>query len=80
MDDSQEAMLRARGFAARWVAKHPYLAGQEQTVLIRKFAATARHMGAPVREIVRVASLMTGKTRTRIRQIIYDSTDILRRD
>jgi hypothetical protein len=77
MDDSQEAKLRALSYAERWVTKNPYLAKREEKVLIQKFAATARHMGVPVPEIVRKASIFTGKTRTRIRQIIYGSTDIL---
>ena len=78
MDDGY-TKLRYLGYAERWVAKNPFLAKKEEKVLVQKFAATARHMGVPVQRIVHVASVWTGRTKTRVRQIIYDSTDILRR-
>jgi hypothetical protein len=79
---TQEDGLKARGYAQRWVAdpRNRLHVQQEGNVLIKKFAATALHMGAPVQEIVRVAAIMTQRTRTRIRQVIYGSTECLRRE
>jgi hypothetical protein len=79
MDESQEAKLQALGYAERWVAKHPYLAKKEEHALAQKFAATARHMGVPMKRVVGVMTVWLDRTSKQVHRIIDDSTDILRR-